>query len=399
MQLKRAVAVIIFCSTVLASGFYFARRSGDDYKVYSNDFNVYYFASRELLAGFNPYQNSLSESTPYLYPPLLAELMLPIALLALPVAAYIWFLLSAVSIALAAALSAKLASADYKKTPIVRVGAVLVIARFALDTFDMGQVNALITALSVAHLYLCAKGKKLASALMLALAISIKLTPAVVVAYHLARGRIKFAASCFLLAGLITFLSFVPFGTQAAKTFASRTVANRQGFDLAYSGNQSLRGAKARLTSESGEAARKPIDQTTFAFSILLLALSVWAARSAGGELAAASPFFCCAVMLSPLSWKAHFVILLPAAANLIWQAIASRSVLRRWAIVVALVLIFALFNLTSPKVIGLAAAEWADEHSLVFVGALINYVAAQLTTKFCFPRLESVSKFTSRKK
>lgn len=38
------------------------------------------------------------------------------------------------------------------------------------------------------------------------------------------------------------------------------------------------------------------------------------------------------------------------------------------------LALVFALFNLTSPKILGLAVAEWCDQHSFGFFGALILY-------------------------
>ena len=41
----------------------------------------------------------------------------------------------------------------------------------------------------------------------------------------------------------------------------------------------------------------------------------------------------------------------------------------------------FVLFNLTSPQVIGLAAAEWADAHSLVFAGALLIFGACVATS------------------
>src|SRR5215813_10156093 len=90
---------------MLAAGFFFARRSGSDFTAYSNDFNVYYFAAREILSGRDPYQYRLGLWTPYLYPPVLAELITPLALLPLPVAAFIWFVISAISIALAAHLA------------------------------------------------------------------------------------------------------------------------------------------------------------------------------------------------------------------------------------------------------------------------------------------------------
>src|SRR2546426_11037785 len=83
------LALLVAC--VLASGIYFARKSGADPQTYSNDFNVYYYAAREVVAGRDPYQRSIGEWTPYLFPPLLAELLLPLPLVPPPVAAYISF--------------------------------------------------------------------------------------------------------------------------------------------------------------------------------------------------------------------------------------------------------------------------------------------------------------------
>src|SRR5438445_13832468 len=93
---RAVVAALTFA--VLSSGLYFAGKSGTNADVYSNDFNVYYRAAREVLSSRDPYQNSLGGWTPYLYPPLLAEMLTPLALLPLPVAAYIWYLISAASI-------------------------------------------------------------------------------------------------------------------------------------------------------------------------------------------------------------------------------------------------------------------------------------------------------------
>lgn len=39
------------------------------------------------------------------------------------------------------------------------------------------------------------------------------------------------------------------------------------------------------------------------------------------------------------------------------------------------LAVVFTLFNLSSPKLVGVAAGEWADAHSLIFAGALLLYV------------------------
>src|SRR5262245_13368064 len=110
--LAKRLWIVALAVLALGAGFYFARRSGSDYTSYSNDFNVYYFAAREIIGGRDPYTNSLGPSTTYLYPPLLAQTLAPLALLPLSVAAYLWFLVSAASLVAAAIMSAKLATAE-----------------------------------------------------------------------------------------------------------------------------------------------------------------------------------------------------------------------------------------------------------------------------------------------
>lgn len=393
---------------VLVSGFYFAGLSGSDPLVYSNDFNVFYHAAREALAGRDPYQSSLAGWTPYLYPPLLALLLTPLAVLPLPVAAYVWFVINAASAIAATWMSATLAC-DHSQLcagesedesaglrwfllgPLIAVGTVVIVARFLLDNFSLGQVNPIVAALAAAHVYLYSRKKKTASALMLAIAVSIKLTPLVLIGYHIARRRWKFAAACLGLAIAISALSFLPLGSDAPGAFhifLSRTIRNEQGYDLAYSGNQSLRGAVARmkpavaLDHAAGESTLRPSDPVTVAISIALLAIGMLAAGRARSEVLAAAPFVCCFVLLSPLSWKAHFVVLILPVACLVAEAARTRGT-RRGILMAVLAVVLVLFNLTGPAVIGLRAAEWADTHSFVFFGALLIFGASVWEARF----------------
>ena len=52
------VAPGLFFVVIFLSGIYFARQSGADPQAYSNDFNVYYHAASEVVAGRDPYQHS-----------------------------------------------------------------------------------------------------------------------------------------------------------------------------------------------------------------------------------------------------------------------------------------------------------------------------------------------------
>jgi len=396
---KKRIVLLAFVLITLASGLYFARKSGTDPDAYSNDFNVYYHAAREVIGGRDPYQHSLGDWTPYIYPPLLAEIIVPLAFLPLPVAAYLWFLVGAGSIVAAAWISARLAtdsegtfvleqsaSALASRRAAIAACAAIVVLRFVLDTFNLGQVNALVLVLAVAHVHLYARDRKALSAVALVIAVSIKLTPALLLLYHLAKLRLRFVAFCVALLVAVTAISLLPFGHHGAEvlqTFWNRTVKNEQGYDFAYTGNQSLRGAIARLTGESNQASSrdstKPGEPATLLVSMVLLGIAAFAAVRARTELAAAAPSFCCMVLLSPLSWKAHYVILIAPAAFLISRA----GGLKRGGLLIASTLLaaFTLFNLTSPRVIGLAAAEWADYHSLVFAGALIIFIACAAIT------------------
>ena len=374
---------------VLSSGFYFARKSGTNPQVYSNDFNVYYHAAREILEGRSPYRDSLGEWTPYLYPPLTAEALIPLALVPLPVAAYVWFVISAAAVIASIWMLAALTDDDHHATNSLTTTqfgfaalAVIVVFRFVLDTFSLGQINTVVAALSIAHVFFFCRQKKTTAAVALILAVSIKLTPAVLLIYHIAKLRLKFAAACIALLAAVTFVSFLPFGLSASEfqIFVNRTIWNEQGFNLADSGNQSLRGAIERSIKDDDSSAsrdysnssRSPSDPTTFILSIVFIGLSILAAVRSRSELAGIAPFFCCAVLLSPLSWKSHFVILMLPIAVLLFQA--GKSPKWRFAITAALLFVFAIFNLTSPHVVGLAAAEWCDYHSLIFVGAMIIF-------------------------
>jgi Glycosyltransferase family 87 len=411
VHLMLALMIIL----ILAGGIYFASRSGSDPRIYTNDFNVYYHAAREVMAGRDPYQDSLRPSTPYLYPPLLSEVIIPLALLPLPVAAYVWYLASAASILGAAWMAATLGfqvirsrhvgpegtgpgiqpDDSVRKRILIGAGSLLILIRFVLDNFDFGQVNTIVAALAVAHVYFYVKGKKTASALALALAVSIKLTPIILILYHAARLRLRFVAACMGLLIVLTLLSFLPFGSRGFEAFAvfvNRTIKNGQGFDLAFSGNQSLRGVVARLTETQdqkpdmygGQTTRRPTSALTLTLSIALVALSILSAFMARDDMAGAAPFFCCFVLLSPLSWKAHFVVLIFPIAYLIAATLAAPEKRRAYLIAV-LIAVFALFNITSPKVFGPGWGEWTDAHSLVAAGALLTYFAAvwQATRRF----------------
>jgi alpha-1,2-mannosyltransferase len=277
------------------------------------------------------------------------------------------------------------ASPLFSRRTLIAAGAVLVLIRFVLDNFNMGQVNTFVTMFAVAHVYLFAKKRKLAAAFALGIAVALKLTPGLLIVYHLARRRWAYAALCSAITAVVMAASFLPFGTRAPQVFSvfmNRTVKNQQGFNLAYSGNQSLRATLARAAGGPTESmeqmdatARQPTTVISMVAAAILLVLAVIAAALARSP-AAAAPFFACYVLISPLSWKAHFVALILPVAYLIGQMLTLNDARWRRAIAVLLGAAFLLFTFTSHRLIGRVAADWADSHSLICLTALLVFFA-----------------------
>ena len=138
--------------------------------------------------------------------------------------------------------------------------------------------------------------------------------------------------------------------------------------------------ARALTSASQGtsqlEARRKPFDATSLVISLAFLTGAIIAARKHKAEVVAAAPMFCCMVFLSPLAWKVHFVGLILPTSYLAARAIAESSRLIRRLATLAFASAFGLFALTTPASIGLRAGEWADQHSLDLLGAVVTYLA-----------------------
>ena len=95
------------------------------------------------------------------------------------------------------------------------------------------------------------------------------------------------------------------------------------------------------------------------------------------GVLGSIASLFCCIPLLSPLAWKAHFVMLIFPIALLISELGSRPKAKISYGLAIILVAVFVLFNLTSPRIIGLAASEWVDRHSLISGAAMLIYLGA----------------------
>ncbi len=140
--------------------------------------------------------------------------------------------------------------------------------------------------------------------------------------------------------------------------------------------NQSLRSAVQRLSRPPGDSDAPDVSVVTLSpaasanlargASLLLLAACVAAALRARGERAvhlAGLAFFPLALLLSPVTWKAHHVALLPLYFAL--AAAARRPRAPRW-IVPLLVATWVVTGLLSEELTGKPAKEWLQAASVV---------------------------------
>ncbi|MCI0603632.1 DUF2029 domain-containing protein [bacterium] len=172
------IAVVLFCIGTFKRAF---RPEG-------NDFTSYLTAAKAFLNGSDPYDPDAY--FPYLYPPLLAFLLIPLLFVPCGLAIFLWFLINAAALGLSGWLILK--SSENQSIGFSQLGIVLLLFAAPLQSnFLNGQVNALILLLCLSFFYFGAASRKFTAGFFLALAIVIKVMPFVLLGLLLFRKRFK----------------------------------------------------------------------------------------------------------------------------------------------------------------------------------------------------------------
>ncbi|MFE9201474.1 glycosyltransferase 87 family protein [Micromonospora sp. NPDC007230] len=301
------------------------------------DLAVYRDATEAVLAHRSPYEVSRA-GYGFVYPPFALLAMAPLAWLGPTAGFWGWTVLSALAVPVVVWLLVDhlTPATDRRRPALLAAGtlAVLPLSPIA-GTLLLGNVNILLLALILVDLLL-ATGRH--QGVLVGVAAGIKLTPLVFVGYLLLTGRTRAG-----LTALVTFLGTVGIGflllPAASATFwggafldSSRT---RPPGEEAF--GSSIRGAALNLLPGPGQEAWLP---TSVAAGAAGLCVAVWASRR-GEEL---TGILACAVtglLVSPVTWYAHWVWCVPLLALL---AIRSRHRPGRARVLVgSLWLVFAL--------------------------------------------------------
>lgn len=177
----KAWVSLLLVGAVLAYGYLDARRRARvdrGPRHHRTDFTVYQVAAEALRDGTDPYDARNPRGYRYVYPPLLAVLLQPIAKMEPPDAAYLFFILSAALLAWALFLLTRLEPWRGGKLGWVPVLLALGLCfGFAHQGFQRGQITHALLALQVGAFALALGGRFVGAGLALGFASVLRLTP------------------------------------------------------------------------------------------------------------------------------------------------------------------------------------------------------------------------------
>lgn len=220
------------------------------------DFNSYYLSAWATQHGMNAYDFSTLQSlaaemhvpkvTDYRYPPFYTLLLLPLSFVPYPVAAILWRVLNLALILLAVWLIVKTLSLRLDARNALVIG--LIVFNFDPLVYNLaiGQINLVILILLTGAAFAWTRQRHGLGGVLLALAASIKVAPAVFLLYFLWKKGFRFVLSAIAATVAFAGLGFLALGEQATRTFI-KVVTSFAQEDTAWIGNQSLRGFLARI--------------------------------------------------------------------------------------------------------------------------------------------------------
>lgn len=432
------------CSQSMKQGWWDPQEKGKN----GSDFTAFYSAGELARRGevIYDYQHSSTPRRPFIYPPMFAVFpMAPLSLLphnaalfvfwALNIALFcasLWLLRAVLWPGAPDGLSPTLSLWRQPETGLVL--AVLVCWRFLNDNLRLGNANMYILFLLALTLYLLARHRGFLAGLSVALALAFKVTPGLFGLYFLWTRRGWALAGGAL--GLALFLVLVPGGVlgfsqnwdllQAFARHASGAIAGKKdaaGSESAaatvgwkqplresyedHAAGISLRGAMQKLLSPSVALSRRDESESrtvnvlnltvaqallvanVLALALLALTIALTAPRWAGE---AGAPLFLslglvtsAMVLISPLTRKAHLVVLLLPVAALIALLQQDRlsGAARRWAW--AGLLVLGLHGVVFSKdIIGARASEVVQAAGAATFAVLLLYAATAVALRTC---------------
>lgn len=274
----------------------------------------------------------LHEPSPYLYPPLLAILFVPVTLVGYRWASTLWFGAGILELVLSAAVLVACMSWQRRISGRRLTAAILLLLTVALrfsgaqTELCLGNVNLAMLLLTCAALWFTTRGRDVAAGALLAAAFCVKLTPGIFVLYYVLTRRWKAVLSFAVVSAVLTGLTVPIMGVEAFGRFADTVRELSRGSSTTE--NQSWNGFCNRLFATSREsvapvlcAGAVPwVSRLGSAVVLVVTLAACWRRRTDAfcvfGLLA------CAACLASPATWPPHLVVLMIPLAWLLAQLV-----------------------------------------------------------------------------
>ena len=220
------------------------------------DFPVYYSAGQSLINGRTDlYSPDFAQGRvmDYRYPPFFLLALVPLWLLPYKVAAYVWYLIAILEIAgCVFILNRQTDFTQSAKAAWLIIS--LVVGQYFVMILHYGNAHLMAVFLLFVSFYFAVRRKNFSAAIAMALAITIKLTPILILPYFALKKRWEFLS---LVAALLIAINLAPaayFGfeknAQLLKSWYEHVVADQEFHEMNGPVNLSLKGQLRRLFSQ-----------------------------------------------------------------------------------------------------------------------------------------------------
>ena len=332
------------------------------------------------------------------YPPAFAFLMAPFAALPMGLRIAIWYLISVAATVGCYAISEKLVlrllPGRWSEVELawLRIVTIILSIKFVLAVFEYQAYDTLAYFFVLAGLLAVVANRALLGGLTLGFVTAIKATPLVFLPYLVVKRRFL-AAAVFTIA--LIALSYVPDIYAALKDIrphylevwlqqiAGPALAQKQDtgemFWQAWMGanilNHSFKGAVARLVVDTPAAVHAAAILYTLcaAYIAVIGLLMLRSARRDDFVAVDGSILVISMLMLSPMTSRYHYILLLLPYMTVVGLALRDRSL--RAAAIVTLVVSFILGTATSNDLAGHFMTEWSYAHNFLVLSALVLLV------------------------
>lgn len=287
------------------------------------DLQVYVYAVHDMFAGLDIFQTTTPFWNLYfIYPPIAAVLMAPLAL-----GPYVmWQVIWTAGLVLAQQSVLRRCGVPRGwKLGLLGVAVVLAVEPIR-TTLGYGQVNTLLMALVVADLLPDRAGerRRIPQGALIGLAAAVKLTPLLFVVFLFLIGRRRAAVTGAISFAIFTGIGAVLLPRETLAFFGGLSGGDTRTASPLYSGNQSLLGVFFRLGDSSRTTTLLGLGVAGIVALLGALVGAHWWAR--GQKVFAVALVGLCTCLASPLSWTHHYVWILPMGVAVV------TSVIPRWA-------------------------------------------------------------------